>query len=1044
MFRIQGLTIFFLLVLTHGLWAQAPYNFYNLSLDKGLSDPRVNDIVQDKYGFMWFATPNGLNRFDGYSIKTFFADASQKELPANNILSLYSDSKGQLWIGTAAGPVLFDFRKQQFIHIDTSGGGAAAEVSRMAVYDFTEDANGNTYVGGQNGLFRLLAKENKWESIGERYNVSNRLKQVRRLKFLNNDLLFATTNGNLPFFEIDITRNKVDSIYYKTEYDDTCCLNMFGMEQLNDEELAAGFLSIGIARLNVRTKKYSIVPGVLGRNDSILYNTVYDILKDHNGRIWIGSYYFGLTEYLPRENKVLSFEKQPGNPRAFDGSSVLCLYEDRRQNIWIGTGTRGVYHFNPGRLTTTFHAPYDEAGSLQRGAVLTLVAVDSNNLLVGTERGPSLYDRRTQKYTNYKGISTTGIHTAVEQVQCGFADSNGIIWMGSSRLGLMRYDRQKKQFRTFSRVSLPYPLQDDGITEILPLPGEKLLLIGYGRPGIFDTRQSRYYSFRNDSSNAFLELNGVSTVAHDSRNQNIWAGTSAGKLYEYDPLHESVKDQTQLLSAAGPPFNIYKIAWKNDTLYLATSRGIVLVAPAQQAKLFTLRQPDNSLNEIKGILPEGDHIWFSNNHLVGKLFPATGKIVLLGQKDGFDNVQLFSRTLAFSPWGTVLIGSNKGYYEIFGERINENETTIPAAPRLTGFRVYESSLVTDEVISDVKKIHLDYNQNFFSFDFSAFDYAASDDIEYAYRLEGFDKDWQYTGNRRSGSYTNVPGGNYVLHIKARIHSGEWNEKGQQLMIHIDRPFWQSWWFRLSLILMIAAIGWFIYRNRIRRIRKEARLRSDYEIKLNELENSALRTQMNPHFIFNSLNTINSFINSNDRVQANQYISKFSKLVRLILDHSREKKIILKDELEVAELYMQLEQIRFENKFHYSIDIKDVDAASTEVPPLIIQPFVENAILHGLLPGEKGGILKIEISKNDGLLQCSIQDNGIGRQAAKKIRERSGYARKSHGMEITLKRIELFNREHSVTHKVAVEDMTTVSGAPAGTRVLIHLAYLETF
>jgi ligand-binding sensor domain-containing protein len=164
MFRIQGLTIFFLLVLTHGLWAQAPYNFYNLSLDKGLSDPRVNDIVQDKYGFMWFATPNGLNRFDGYSIKTFFADASQKELPANNILSLYSDSKGQLWIGTAAGPVLFDFRKQQFIHIDTSGGGAAAEVSRMAVYDFTEDANGNTYVGGQNGLFRLLAKENKWES----------------------------------------------------------------------------------------------------------------------------------------------------------------------------------------------------------------------------------------------------------------------------------------------------------------------------------------------------------------------------------------------------------------------------------------------------------------------------------------------------------------------------------------------------------------------------------------------------------------------------------------------------------------------------------------------------------------------------------------------------------------------------------------------------------------------------------------------------------------------------------------------------------------
>jgi hypothetical protein len=499
-----------------------------------------------------------------------------------------------------------------------------------------------------------------------------------------------------------------------------------------------------------------------------------------------------------------------------------------------------------------------------------------------------------------------------------------------------------------------------------------------------------------------------------------------------------------LLSAIGKPFNIYKIAWQNDTLYLATSKGIVLVTPGQQAKLFTLRQPDNSLNEIKGILPEGDHIWFSNNRLIGKLFPATGKIILLGQKDGFSNVQLFSRSLTFSPKGTILIGSNKGYYEIFGDRIKENEATIPAAPHLTGFRVYERSLVSDEVISDLKKIKLTYNQNFFSFDISAFDYAASDDIEYAYRLEGFDKDWQYIGSRRSGSYTNVPGGNYVLQIKARLHSGEWNEKGQTLTIHIGKPFWQSWWFRLSLILMIVAIGWSIYHNRIRRIRKEARLRSDYEIKLNELENSALRTQMNPHFIFNSLNTINSFINSNDRVQANQYISKFSKLVRLILNHSREKKIILKDELEVAELYMQLEQIRFDNKFHYGIDIKDVDAASIEVPPLIIQPFVENAILHGLLPGEKGGILTIEISKHGELLQCSIQDNGIGRQAAKKITERSGYARKSHGMEITLKRIELFNKEHGVKNTATVEDLTTVNGKSAGTRVLILLAYLETF
>jgi ligand-binding sensor domain-containing protein len=1044
MSRIKRFHIVLLLLLAYSVThAQPSYNFYNLFLDKGLSDPRVNAIIQDRYGFMWFGTPNGLNRFDGYSIKTFFADAEQKGLPSNNILSLHSNSKGELWIGTSAGLVRYNFGAAEFVHIDTTGSDAAAAVNRTAIFDFEEDHAGNIYAGGNSGLFRFRPATGKWENLGRKYDIDTRLQQIRKLKFFNKDLLYVTTNGNLPFFEIDITRDKVDSIAYKTVYDDTCCLNMFGIEKLNDEELMAGFLSIGIAKLNVKTKKYNIVPGALGRNDSIRYNTVYDILKDHNGRVWIGSFYFPLSEYLPSENRVRTFEKDPSNPHGFNGSSVLCIYEDKLHNIWVGTGARGVYHFNPNRITTRFHSQNDHVpGALHSGSVLSLATIDSNHLLVGTEKGPSIFDYRSKKYTNYKGISTTGINTAVEMVQCALPDRNGIVWMGSNRLGLMRYDMNSGSFRCFSRITSPYPLQDDGINDLLLLPNDGLMLTGYGRPGIFDTKTLKYYSFRNDSINPVLKLTGINTICYDTR-QHVWLSTGAGKLYEYDPLQRTLADHSELIAPIGYPFTVYKITWQGDTLWLATSKGIVLTRKGKKPRLFNLRQPDNSLNEIKGILPDGDHIWFCNNQLIGKLYPATGKIILLGEKDGFSDVQLFSRSLCFSPQGSILIGSNKGYYEIFGETIRENETSLSAAPYLTGFRVYDKSLVIDEVISDVKRIRLAYNQNFFSFDMSAFDYDEADDIEYAYMLEGFDKDWQYIGRLRSGSYTNVPGGDYVLRLKARTHSGEWNEQGQRVIIYIGKAFWQTWIFRISLIVLLVLLGFLYYRSRINRVRKEAILRSDYEIKLNELENSALRTQMNPHFIFNSLNTINSFVNSNDRVQANQYISKFSKLVRLILDHSREKKIILKDELEVAELYMQLEQIRFENKFSYTIDIRDVDPALIEVPPLIIQPFVENAILHGLLPGEKGGSLKIRISRRAELLECRIEDNGIGREAAKKIRDRSGYNRKSHGMEITLKRIGLFNKEHKVAEKVTITDLE-VLGQTAGTVVIIPLAYLETF
>jgi hypothetical protein len=384
-----------------------------------------------------------------------------------------------------------------------------------------------------------------------------------------------------------------------------------------------------------------------------------------------------------------------------------------------------------------------------------------------------------------------------------------------------------------------------------------------------------------------------------------------------------------------------------------------------------------------------------------------------------------------------LLGSNLGFFEIFPAKIRVSATS---APFLTSFRVYDRHFSTEDVISEIKSIDLEHDQNFFSFDMSSFDYTRPGDIEYAYMLEGFDKDWQYKGTGRSGSYTNVPGGDYILKLKSRNRSGQWNERGQQVKIHIGKHFTATWWFRLVGAFILISLIYFLYRTRIYRINKEARLRADYEIKLNELENSALRTQMNPHFIFNSLNTINSFINSNDRAQANQYISKFSKLVRLILDHSREKKIVLKDELEVAELYMQLEQIRFENKFVYKVVVNEIDASGVEVPPLIIQPFVENAILHGLLPGDREGLLLVDISLKNGLLLCTIQDNGIGREAAKKIREKSGYSRKSHGMEITMKRIELFNREHGIEEKVAVFDLENGSG----TRVEIPLAFLESF
>ncbi len=1024
-----------LILITFFSRGQSPYNFFQLSLDKGLSDSRVTDIVQDHYGFMWFGTPNGLNRYDGYSIKTFHSSQGNNGLPSNSIVSLYASRKGELWIGTATGVVKFDFAKQKFLHFDTSYK-EGAEIDKASISDFEEDRDGNIYVATVGGVFRYLNIEKKWESVNNILSQPGRLRRIRRLKFFTDDLLYASTSGNIPLFEINIKTKSIDSILINVN--DTCCPNTYGIEKINNNLLMVGLLSHGIVNVNTKTKENFKIPGVLSENDSIRYNTVYDILKDSRGRIWMASFYFRLAEYLPTENRTVTFEKDPYNPYSFDGNSALCVYEDRQHNLWVGTSGKGVYRFNPDDNVVKFTAGNDyNPGSIPRGQVLSLVVTDSNSLFVGTDKGPSFFNFTTKKYKNFKGLSTTGIDAPLEYAQIGLADQNGkYIWIGTNRLGLMRYDKIKETFQCFSRVTKPYPLHDDGISDLLQLPDGNLFTIGFGLPGIFNTKTFEYTSKRNNTNKVF-NVTGVSSICYDEK-KNIWLATGNGKLYEYDIQEKQLWERSNYLKGVKGLEAIYKIIADHDELFLGTNVGLVILKKGVLAEVHSLRHPDNLMDEVRSMVLDGEYIWLSNIRVLGRLHRKTGKLIFIGQRDGLSNVQFIPSAFTLTPQGTIIIGSHKGYYEINGERIRRNNMSTP--PYLTSFLVSDKPLEMEAAISGASKIRLKNSQNFFSFEISSFDYQEAGDIEYAYKLEGFDKDWQYLGKNRTGSYTNVSGGDYTLKLQSRHMGGEWNGKGQSISIHINKHYSESWWFWISLFLLAAGLSYVYYRSRIIRINKNAQIRSDYEIKLNELENSALRTQMNPHFIFNSLNTINSFISRNETTQAHQYISKFSKLIRYILDHSRQRKILLSDELDVLNLYIQIESIRFENKFDFKITVDDqIDPSTVELPPLIIQPFVENAILHGLLPLARKGLLKIDLVHKDDLLLCTVTDDGIGREKSRMIKKDYLTKHTSHGIEITLKRIELFNKEHGKDETVVITDLTS-----GGTKVEIPVAWEESF
>jgi len=1022
---MKSFFIFFLIISAFYCRAQAPYNFYHLFLENGLSDARVTDIVQDKYGFMWFATANGLNRYDGYVIKTYNSGKNDNGLPSNNILSLFSAKNGTLWIGTGTGVVTFDFASEKFKSFDTSYKDGA-ELQKLFINDLEEDNHGNMYAATFKGVFKYAADQKKWQNLNAGFKPAGSMRRVRRLKFFSDDLLFCATSGNLPIYRINVKNNTYDSL---VDRNDTIPPNMYGLEKLNENEMLGGVLSNGFSRFNVNTGSFRGGSGVLQRSDSVRYNTVYDILKDSRGRVWMASNYFRVAEYLPEQDSIVTFKSDPFNPFGFHGNAAICIYEDRQHNLWVGTSSKGVYRFNPDDNNVQFHA------GLDRGSVFSLCNWDNNTLFIGSEKGPAFYNYRTGATTSFQGIATLGKNAPLEYVMSGIADRNGKhFWMGTIRLGLMRYDRTTGLFKCFSRISRP-KLEDDGINNLLQLPNGNLFLIGFGKPVIFNTTSFESTSYRNDSSTVF-KLTGVTSLCYDNRN-HIWLSTAGGKLYEYEPLRNLLTDRSSLLSAFTDLEAIYEIVF-SDKFYLATNAGLIILNPGSKPAIFLTDKADNTLLGTRGILPDGDYVWFANSGRIGRLHPASGKVVYVGEREGVSRMLLYPRSLIKSPQGTILIGSNKGYFEINPGKIKDHLT--PEVPVLTAFRIYDQPLESVEAVSGLKQINLKYSENFFSFDMSSFNYNVSEDVQYAYKLVGFDKDWQYIGKSRKGSYTNVPGGNYTLRLKAGNSSGQWKENPQIINIHISRHFLNTWWFWTLLGLMIAVLAYLFHKRRVARINKEARLRSDYEIKLNELENSALRTQMNPHFIFNSLNTINSFISRNETAQAHQYISKFSKLIRFILDHSRQRKILLSDELEVLKLYIQIELIRFENKFDWELIIDEgIDTTSVELPPLVIQPFVENAILHGLLPLEKNGMLTIKIEHKGDLLLCTVEDNGIGRVKAKELKKSYLTKHKSHGIEITLKRIELFNKAHGKELNVKILDIPG-----GGTRVEIPVAWEEPF
>jgi hypothetical protein len=369
---------------------------------------------------------------------------------------------------------------------------------------------------------------------------------------------------------------------------------------------------------------------------------------------------------------------------------------------------------------------------------------------------------------------------------------------------------------------------------------------------------------------------------------------------------------------------------------------------------------------------------------------------------------------------------------------NFSKINFSKTPVLNTITVNDSVVYTRDENRAATTIRLKYSQNNLGFSFSAQEFFFPERIEYAYQLVGADDSWHYIHSfNRSINYTRLLPGKYTFRLKAQIEGGDWQGQTTEYEIMIVPAFWQTTFFKLICILAVAILVIYAVSKRIQAVRKSEQLRVSQEKKLLELEAKSLRSQMNPHFIFNSLNSIKSLINKNDNDKAAEYLTTFSKLIRTLFQNSDKREISLYEELETCRLYTQIEKMRFGDKVDFLFEIdQTLDLKDIKVPALILQPFIENAIWHGLVPKESGGAVLVSIKKINGVIECTIDDNGVGRELSGQYKAQYATAHESKGISLTRSRLKLDKLLNNREDTIQVLDKTDSRGKSLGTTIIL--------
>jgi ligand-binding sensor domain-containing protein/tRNA A-37 threonylcarbamoyl transferase component Bud32 len=814
--------VFVLFLADSGLWSKIQgIHFRHITVQDNLPHAVVNVVFQDSRGFMWFGTRDGLARYDGYNIHVFKADPTgPTSISGNNIHAIVEDKAGNLWIGThCSGLNRFDqetWAFQNFKHDPATSNGLGSN----SIHTLNIDSGGNLWIGADNGLYQVSL--NAPAAFGRQPSDIYRHLKFRAYQLDPVDCIYesptmigviwlGTAGGGLVKLDPHSGRHEV----FKHQADDPGSLS---------SDFISGITRQGIGTLWIGTRKgdlelFDVKTGTFrhafkfhsDRSPSIPHQ-IKCLHQDWTGTLWVGTLGGGISILTPGKTGQKSMTHHSYNPRDRFGIShnkILCVYEDKAGGVWLGTDGQGISYCTKQRETFS-HFKYDPNSdtSLSSNEVSAVWETRDGKLWIGTsDAGLNCYDAQTGDFQRFYEN---------DSISCLFEDGVGSLWIGTSNNGLMRMPGKGGTVERFFHDSAS--VDSLSSNEISSVCQDHYGNIWVGTTGKGLNRlvlgSNSVKRYMRDADDIHSLSNNTITSLCPSRVEEgiVWVGTQAGGLNMLNVRQEKFFRYQDGRGAGRTISNNSVLSLWEDRdghLWIGTAGGGLNRMNRDRAT-FEVYASNRGFpsTTIQGILQDvNGNLWISSNAGIIRFNPLDNSIRQYKILDGLQGNSFSSGVAHIGRSGKMYFGGLNGFNAFDPNKIRDN-TYIPPVV-ITSFKVFAREVKLPKPIYMTKKITLKYDQNFFSFEFAALDYTAPQSNLYAYIMEGFDKQWIFTGNRRYVSYTNLDPGLYTLKVKGSNNDRVWNTEGVSLEIEIVPPFWKTGWFAVASFMLFGFISYIL-------------------------------------------------------------------------------------------------------------------------------------------------------------------------------------------------------------------------------------------